>query len=170
MNDDIYNDDEVFTHSTLESGEDFYIKDRWKRQYHFKIASFPVPPGIMTEALEVRKDNSSGYQFSILSEWDADIEAAEAKLKTIIKKKINKRHLKRRHGQWEIEQYKTVEGRIEYIDDTSRTEFDRVLIIDGHEITIEDFVKMLECYEGWSFQFKIVDSCDENNIIPPEDL
>ena len=169
MNNDIYNDDEVFIHSTLESGEDFYIKDRWRRLYHFKIASFPIPPGIMTEALEVRKDNSSGYQFRILSEWDADIDAAAEKLKTIIKEKINKRHLKRRHGQWEIEQYETVEGRIEYIDDPSRTEFNRVFVIDGNEITIEDFVKMLECYEGWSFQFKIVDSCDENNIIPPRD-
>ncbi|RPI00279.1 MAG: hypothetical protein EHM72_09690 [Calditrichaeota bacterium] len=169
MNYNNCNDDKVFIHSTLESGEDFYIKDRWKRQYHFKIASFLVPPGIMIEALEVRKDNSSGHQFRILSEWDADIDAATKKLETIIKNKINKRHLKRRHGQWEIEQYKTVEGRIEYINDPSRTEFDRVFVIDGNEISIEDFVKMLECYEGWSFQFKIVDSCDENNIIPPGD-
>jgi len=29
-------------HSTLESGKDLIIEDQWKREYHFKIASFPV--------------------------------------------------------------------------------------------------------------------------------
>ena len=165
MNDDIYNDDGVFVHSTLETGEDFHIKDRWKREYHFKIASFPIPDGIMSEAIEVKKDNTAGYEFRILSDWNADIELTEKRLKTIIKKKINKKHLKRRNGQLEIEQYKIVEGRIGYINDPSKTDFDRTFVIDGKEITVEEFVRMLECYEGWGFQFKIVDSCDENNII-----
>ncbi len=29
-------------HSTLKSGKDLIIKDQWKREYHFKIASFSV--------------------------------------------------------------------------------------------------------------------------------
>ncbi len=161
MNDILNDNDNVIVHSTLESGEDFFIEDRWKREYHFKIASFPVPPGILSEALEVKKDNSSGYQLRVLSDWDADIDEAEERLKTIIRKKINTKRLKRHHGRWEIEPYKTVEGRIEYVNDPSKTEYDKTFIIDGNEITIEEFLKMLEPYEGWSFEFKIVDSCEE---------
>ncbi len=35
-------DGDTIVHSTLESGKDLIIKDQWKREYHFKIASFPV--------------------------------------------------------------------------------------------------------------------------------
>jgi len=158
----IDNDEGVFGHSTLESGEDFFIRDRWRHQYHFKVASFPVPTGITSEAIEVKPDDTAGYVFRILSDWDADIDEAEAKLKKIIKKKINQRHLNRRNRQWEIEHYKTVEGRIEYNADPSKSEFDRIFVIDGKEITIEEFVRMLEPYEGWKFQFRIIDSYEEN--------
>ncbi len=35
-------DGDTIVHSTLGSGKDLIIKDQWKREYHFKIASFPV--------------------------------------------------------------------------------------------------------------------------------
>ena len=47
------NGDKV-VHSTLESGEDLIIKDQWQREYHFKIASFLVPTGLASEAIEVK--------------------------------------------------------------------------------------------------------------------
>ena len=64
-------------HSTLESGKDLIIKDQWKREYHFKIASFPVPTGLASEAIEVKEDNSPGYMFNILSNFDTDPEVAD---------------------------------------------------------------------------------------------
>lgn len=123
----------------------------------------------MSEAVEVKNDDLSGYRFAILSEWEVDIEHAEKRLKQIIKKKINLKHLTHRHGRWGIEPYRTAKGRVEYNDDPSRSEFDRLFVIDGHEITIEDFVQMLECYEGWGFHFKIVDPLDENNTLSRAD-
>ena len=53
-------------------------------------------------------------------------------------------------------------GRIEWNDDFSDTEYDRVFIIDGKRITIEEFGQMLEPYEGFHFQFKILDPCDDD--------
>jgi len=45
-------DGDTIVHSTLESGKDLIVKDQWKREYHFKIASFPVPTGLASEAIE----------------------------------------------------------------------------------------------------------------------
>lgn len=58
--------------STLERGEDLFLKDQWKREYHFKIASFTVPTGLASEAIEVKDDNSHGYMFNILSDFDTE--------------------------------------------------------------------------------------------------
>ena len=52
-------------------------------------------------------------------------------------------------------------GRIEWNDDFSDTTYNRVFIIDGKRITIEEFGQMLEPWEGWQFQFKIVDPYDD---------
>ena len=53
-------------------------------------------------------------------------------------------------------------GRIEWNDDFSDTEYDRVFVIDGKRITMEEFGRMLEPWEGWHFQFKILDCCDDD--------
>lgn len=160
MDDNIDND--VIIHSTLESGYDFHIKDQWKREYHFKIASFPVPPGLASEAIEIRDDDSPGYKFNILSDFDTIPEIAEERLVRKIERGINRRHLKRRKGRWEIGERDRLRGRIEWNDDLSSTGFDRVFVIDGQKITIEEFVAMLEPLEGWHFYFKILDQCDDD--------
>jgi hypothetical protein len=135
-------------HSTLESGEDFIVKDQWKKEYHFKIASFPVPTGMETEAIEVKEDDSLGYKFNILSEIDADPEVAKERIIKKIKRGINHRYLKKRNGQWEIGGRYMLRGRIEWNDDLSDTNFDRVFVIDGKRITIEEFGRMFEPLEG----------------------
>ena len=53
-------------------------------------------------------------------------------------------------------------GRIEWNDDFEDTQYDRVFIIDGKRITIEEFSKMFEEWEGWHFQLKILDAYDES--------
>ena len=53
-------------------------------------------------------------------------------------------------------------GRIEWNDDFSDTEYDRVFVIDGKRITMDEFGRMLEPWEGWCFQFKILDRCDDD--------
>lgn len=43
----------TITHSTLDEGHDFFITDKWKKKHHFKIATFEVPTGLFSEAIEV---------------------------------------------------------------------------------------------------------------------
>jgi len=157
-----YIDGDRIVHSTLESGKDLIIKDQWKRKYHFKIASFPVPTELASEAIEVKKGKSIGYKFNILSDFDTNPEVAEERLIRKVKRGINRRHLKKQNGKWEIGKRNILRGRIEWNDDFSDTVHDRVFVIDGKRITMEKFVRMLEAWEGWHFQFKILDHCDDD--------
>jgi hypothetical protein len=49
---------------TLIEGYDIVVEDQWRRKYNFKIASFLIPTGLVSEALEVR-DEGPGYEFRI---------------------------------------------------------------------------------------------------------
>ncbi len=155
-------DGDTIVHSTLESGKDLIIKDQWKREYHFKIASFPVPTGLASEAIEVKEGNSLGYKSNILSDFDTDPEVAEERLIKKIKRGINRRHLKKENGEWKIGERDMLRGRIEWNDDFSDTEYNRAFVIDGKRITREEFGRMFEEWEGWHFKFKILDHCDDD--------
>ena len=56
--------------------DDIYVEDQWKRKYHFRMASFPAPTGLAFGAIEVKDDNSSGYQFNHLFDFDTELEVA----------------------------------------------------------------------------------------------
>ncbi len=111
---------------------------------------------------EVKEDKSVGYMFNILSDFDTDPELAEERLIRKIKRGINRRHLKKQNGEWEIGGMNMLRGRIEWNDDFSDTEYARVFVIDGKRITMEEFGRMFEPWEGGHFQFKILDRCDDN--------
>ena len=63
---------ENINQNTSERGEDHFIKDQWGREYHFRIDSFRSGAGIISEAFEVKEDDSPGYHFHlrILSGYD----------------------------------------------------------------------------------------------------
>jgi len=151
----------VIIHSTLEEGYDFLIKDRWGKDYHFKILTFEVPSGLESEAIEVvnEKDRES-YHFQVLNAYDADIEHCERLLKAKIKEGIDKRSLRMRNGRLEISKSDKFCGRIEWNDDFSATNFDTYFVVDGRRITMEDFVALLQPYAGFQFQFSIKDPND----------
>lgn len=153
---------DVIIHSTLDSGEDLLLNDKWKKKYHFKIATLIVPTGLVAEAIEVKKNISEeGYYFTMLFDFDTDTEEAKAQLRKKIKRGINRRHLKKREGKWKISSKQILRGRIIWNDDFEDTAYDRVFNIDGKRITIENFAQMFEEYEGWNFELKILDPTDE---------
>lgn len=158
-----YVDNGVVFHNTLNDGDDLFIKDKWKREYHFKIASFIVPSGLAVEAVEVKNgDDELGYKFNILLDPDTVPEVSQKILITKIKKGINRRYLKKRGDSWKIGAKDILCGRIESNDDFSDTEFERVFVIDGKRITIEQFGQMFDAYEGWDFKFQILDAWGED--------
>ncbi|MDO9614663.1 MAG: hypothetical protein Q7J86_09075 [Bacteroidota bacterium] len=156
-------DNNVFHHSTLDDGCDYFTTDKWRKKYHFRISSFPVPSGLLSEALEIVDENGKRepYSFTILSDYDEDEEYAELMLKAKIKKGINQRHLKNENGKLVIGNDQTLRGRIESTNGFSETQFDYYFVIDGKRITIEEFVDLMKSFEGWNFKFQIIDSVDD---------
>lgn len=52
-------------------------------------------------------------------------------------------------------------GRIDYNYNLNDTSFHTEFVIDGKRITIEQFVEMLQVFEGFNFKFSIHDPSDE---------
>lgn len=158
-------DNNTITHSTLEQGYDFFITDKWNNEKHFKIATFVVPSGLLSEAYEVIDSNLDDEPrvFHILSNFDSDIEKAELQLKEKIQKGINKRYLDNKDGSISIHDGLEVAGRILWDDNLDNSNFDYFFQIDGKKITIEKFIDLLKGVEGWNFKFQIIDTTDDIN-------
>jgi hypothetical protein len=156
-------DDNITVHDPYEKGYDFYITDKWNEKFHFKISTFEVPSGLESVAIEVIDDDPEREPriFTILSDFEADVEEAEMRLKAKIKKGINRRHLKYRYGKLTIGQEQTLRGRIEENLDHPESLFNRFFVIDGKRITIEQFAEMIAPYPSFNFKFEIIDPADE---------
>jgi len=150
------------TNSPVEDGYDFFIDDQWGKKYHFRILSFPVSPGLFSEAVEVIQETSQHAPrvYSILSPPNVDIEKAELQLKAKIQKSINQSHLDFEDGEPVINDNRILRGRIDW-DDKLDSNFDTNFVIDGKKITIEQFIEMLQVYGGWNFKFEIRDRTDD---------
>jgi hypothetical protein len=153
----------ILIHSTLESGYDFYINDKRNKKYHFKISTFPVPSGLLSEAYQVITDSFKNEPrvFHVLSDYDTDIEKAELILKEKVKRAIDIRYLDYKDGQYSIGKNMKIAGSIQCNNTLQNSDFDYCLAIDGKKFTIEEFVKLLSPYEGFNFKFQIIDQSDE---------
>ena len=147
---------------SFEFGEEIIIKDQWKREYLFKILLYQSPTGFSLEAIESKQDKSPGHEFSLFLDFDEDIEFGKEMLIRKIKRGLNRRHLTKEDGKWEIGKRDMLRGRIVWNDDFSDTKYNRVFVIDGKRITMEEFGEMFERWEGWHFKFKIVDRYDND--------
>lgn len=154
-------DDNVVIHSTLESGEDLFIKDQRKKKYHFKLSIFEWSSGLLAEAIEVKKDILQGYHFNMAFDFDTDPEIAKELLIQKIKRGINRRHLTKQSGTWRIGKKRMLKGNILWNNNFENTAYNRVFIIDGKRITMENFNLMFEEWESWNFEFEILDPFDE---------
>ena len=155
-----YVDDEEL--NSFEFEKEIIIKDQWKREYLFKIFLYELPTGFSLEARESREDESPGHNFSLFLDFDEDIEFGKEMIIRKIKRGLNRRHLTKEDGKWEIGKRDMLRGRIDWNDDFSDTKYSRVFVIDGKRITMEEFGEMFERWEGWHFKFKIVDRYDSD--------
>lgn len=80
----------------------------------------------------------------MMFDFYTDPEFAKKQLIKKIKKGINRRHLTKLGGKWRIGKKDILRGRILWNDDFKDTSYDRVFIIDGKRITMENFIKMFE--------------------------
>lgn len=125
-------------------------------EFHFRSRLFG--PKIAVDAFELRDGDPAGYQFQILGHPEDDPLALFQRLLEKIRRALSVKHLRQGELGLQIPDF-TVRGRIEWDD----RHHDRVpvLVIDGKEITSEDFGRMWMSFEGWQFHLNILDKSEE---------
>lgn len=121
--------------------------------FHFQIRLLPV--GLFIDAIEIKQGEPMGYHFSIRGECDANQSDLILDLYTKIKKGLARKYIKKSNRIGNSIKDAIVCGRIMW-DEESDGRVPK-LIIDGEEVTWEEFGRILMSYEGFQFKFQIFD-------------
>jgi hypothetical protein len=125
--------------------------------FHFRTRLFG--PGVSIDAFELRDGHPAGYEFQIIGDPQEDQLALLGRLIEKIRRALSIKHLKDGELGLQIADRLAVQGRIEW----HAAEDGRVplLVVDGREITWEEFGRMMLTCEGWQFRLEIRDKSEE---------
>ena len=135
--------------------------DGMEHEFHFGIRL--LGDRVALDAHEMRDGEPGGYEFQVVS-FDPEGEPLElfGRLLERMRRELARRHLEHEEEfGWGIAEGGVVRARIDC--DLEREGGDRVplLVIDGREITWEEFGRMLMSYEGWQLKLEIYDKSEE---------
>ncbi len=114
----------------------------------FNLEQYPVPGGGYGVTATENVPGDDGYVFRAFSAIDAF--HALGDLRKRIPKLLSIRHLVERHGQL-TPTHDRLRGHIS----------DGGVVVDGTFLTFEQLAALIQTYEGFQFDLKIVDSSDE---------
>jgi hypothetical protein len=114
---------------------------------------------VSLEAFEIRDGSPEGYQFQVIDEAEADPFAVLARLVERMRRALGQRHLEKRDRFGMVIKDFLVRGRIDC--DLEADDRLPLLVIDGKEISWNQFGRMLMSFEGWQFKLEIRDRSEE---------
>jgi hypothetical protein len=128
-----------------------------RHEFHFRVHLFG--DRVSMESFELCAGEPGGYQFQALADAEADLFELLAQLIERMRRALSVRHLKEeRQFGLSIADF-LVRGRIDW--DPAEHRRVPLLVIDGREVTWEEFGRMLMSFEGWQFKLEIRDRSDE---------
>lgn len=127
------------------------VEDYAGKMRNFVITCRETNLGYILRA-EEQGSKGTGYQFTAYSETSPY--NALSRLRQKMYRALAMRHITGSPGGYRMLHDK-LRGRI-----TSDGEGNVVLVVDGVPLSIDDFVSILECHEGWEFEMTIVDASD----------
>jgi hypothetical protein len=125
-------------------------------EFHFRTRLFGSM--VSLEAFELKHGSPGGYQFQILGDPEDDLLTLLGRLVERMRRSLAVRHIEPGdHGTQIID--KTVRALI----DSDATMDGRVplLIIDGQEVSWDEFGEMLMTFEGWRFRLELGDKSED---------
>lgn len=145
-----------FAHHRFEPIE---MRDRAGNRHTFHFKSCLLGDRLALDAFEVvEEEGPSGYQFQILGSPDEDTLALLGRLIEKIRRALATQYLTEDNLGLQIADL-SVRGRIEW--DAESDGQVPLLVVDGREVSWEDFGRMLMAFEGWQFRMEIVDRSEE---------
>ncbi len=132
--------------------------DGIEHEFHF-VTRF-LSDIVSLEAVEIKAGMARGYEFSVIGrDPEADTLDLYGKLVDRIKRSLAIRHLKSGDFGYQIADPWFVRARISSIG--IREDDSPLLIIDGKEITWDDFGRMILTFEGFQFKMEVYDRSEE---------
>lgn len=130
--------------------------DEQPHEFHFRTHLFG--PGVSVDAFEIRDGEPAGYEFQVIGDPEDDLMMLLARLLEKIRRALAIKHLSQDTLGLHVAD-RVVRARIAW----DRDEEGRVpmLVIDGQEITWDEFGQMLMTFEGWQFKLEIYDKSEE---------
>jgi hypothetical protein len=126
-------------------------------EFHFRTNLFG--PGVAIDAFELCNGDPAGYPFQIIGEPEEDLLALLGRLIQKMRRALATKHLTEGRFGLQIADRGVVRGKIGAdIDQDDRVP---LLIIDGKEITWNEFGRMLMSFEGWQFKMELADKSEE---------
>ena len=126
-------------------------------EFHFR--THLCPTGVALDAFEVRNGSPAGYWFQIIGNPNEDLFVLLGQLIQKMRRALSTKHLVDGQLGLQIADHRVVRGRIEW--DDAQDGRVPLLIIDGREITWEEFGRMLMSFEGWQFKLNVGDKSEE---------
>jgi hypothetical protein len=134
------------------------MSDAAGAEHRFHFLLLHLGDRLVLEAFEIRDGERCGYEFQVLGDPHADLFELMARLVERMRRVLSQRHLvDDRHGCSIADT--VVRGRISC--DLDSDERVPMLVIDGRQVTWEQFGRMLMTFEGWQFKLEIKDPTEE---------
>jgi hypothetical protein len=114
---------------------------------------------VTLEAFELFDEHPSGYRFQVIGGPEDDLMALLGKLIEKMRRALSIKHLEDGELGLQITDHQIVRGLVEW-DDASDGRMP-LLLIDGRQITWEEFGRMLMSFEGWQFKLEMRDISEE---------
>jgi len=127
-----------------------------RHEFHFRMQL--LGSMVALDAFELAAGAPGGYQFQVLGKPEDETLSLLGRLIERMRRCLSIKHLERgEHGTQIANQ--TVCGRIEW--DESEDGRVPLLVIDGQEVSWDEFGRMLMSFEGWQFRVAICDRSEE---------
>ena len=127
-------------------------------RFHFEVRL--LGDKVSLEAFELVDGRPGGYQFQVLGDAEQDLFELLGRLVPRIRRLLGRRHLKvEAHLPGLHIADLLVRGRIAW-DEAEEGRLP-MLVIDGKEISWDQFGRMVMGFEGWQFRFEIRDRSEE---------
>ncbi len=135
------------------------LKDARGVERIFEFDTFHFVSGVSLTAFELRDGERRGYEFKVMGAPECDLLELFGRLFQKMQRGLALRHLADGEGGLSIGDTHTARGRITC--DLDRDERLPLVVVDGQELSWEQFGSMLMSYEGWQFKLELRDMTDE---------
>lgn len=135
------------------------MRDARGREHVFQFRTHLFGDGVAIDAIELNEDESEGYRFKVIGDEEGDLLELLARLVTKMRRGLETSDLEEDAHGLHIGDRRIVRARIES-DPEGETDMP-VVVIDGRNISWEEFGRMVATYMGFQFKLEIRDLSDE---------